>query len=257
MVDKSQYVLPKVWQQDDSLKGKWAAINRPVSGATHTKELPVGKKPIQLYSLNTPNGIKVNIMLEELLELGIDEASYDFHKISISDGKQFSSGFVDINPNSKIPALVDQSSENEVILFESGAILLYLAEKFNKLIPEAISDRAKCLSWLFWQVGSGPYLGGGFGHFYKYAPEKIKYCIDRFTMEAKRQLDLLDKQLDGNQYICGDQYTIADIAIFPWYGGVVLNKVYEAAEFLDVKSYKNLNRWAEQISQRPAVKRGL
>jgi len=252
-----QYEPPKVWQWEQSGEGKFANINRPVSGSTHDKELPIGKHPLQLYSLATPNGVKVTILLEELLAAGHSGAEYDAHLINILDGEQFSSGFVSINPNSKIPALVDHSVEPAQRVFESGAILLYLAEKFNAFIPQDLSQRTECLSWLFWQMGSGPYIGGGFGHFYKYAPVKIKYAIDRFTMEAKRQLDVLDKRLSDNTYLCGDDYSIADIAVWSWYGQIVLDTVYEAAEFLDAKSYKHLNRWANAIAERPAVKRGL
>ncbi|MER2492931.1 glutathione-dependent disulfide-bond oxidoreductase [Catenovulum sediminis] len=255
MSDKT-YTPPKVWQWEQGNGGQFANINRPVSGATHKKELPVGKHPIQLYSLATPNGIKATIMLEELLEAGVTDAEYDAHLIKILDGDQFSSGFVSINPNSKIPAMVDKSDGTEIPVFESGAILLYLAEKFNRFIPEDTLGRAKCLSWLFWQIGTGPLLGGGFGHFYNYAPEKYEYPINRFTMEVKRQLDVLDKQLADKQYICGTHYTIADIACYAWYGTLVEGKLYEAAEFLQVESYKNVVRWAKEICQRPAVIRG-
>lgn len=251
------YEPPKVWQWENESGGKFASINRPESGATHEKELPVGKHPIQLYSLATPNGVKVTILLEELLALGISGAEYDAYLIDIMEGDQFGSGFVGVNPNSKIPALVDRSANSETPIFESGAILLYLAEKFNAFIPTEPSKRAECLSWLFWQVGSGPYLGGGFGHFYAYAPEKFEYPINRFAMEVKRQLDVLDRHLEQNRYMCGDEYTIADMAIWPWYGALVLNKVYEAAEFLDVESYKHLNRWTNELAKRAPVKRGL
>ena len=250
------YTPPAVWTWDAESGGTWASINRPIAGPTHDKVLPVGKHPLQLYSLATPNGVKVTIMLEELLASGIGEAEYDAHLIKISDGDQFGSGFVDINPNSKIPALMDHSTGTPTRVFESGSILLYLAEKFGTFIPGDHAGRTECLSWLFWQMGSAPYLGGGFGHFYTYAPIKIEYCIDRFTMETKRQLDVLDRHLQHNQYLCGDQYTIADIAIWPWYGALVLNRVYEAAEFLDAASYQHLNRWANLIDERPAVKRG-
>ncbi len=253
----NQYIPPQVWQWKPNAEGKFANINRPVSGATHQKELPVGNHPLQLYSLATPNGVKVTILLEELLELGIKEAEYDAYAINILEGEQFGSGFVEINPNSKIPTLVDKSVEPVLPIFESGAILLYLAEKFNRFIPSDIHIRTNCMSWLFWQMGSAPFLGGGFGHFYKYAPIKIEYAIDRYTMEAKRQLDVLDKHLSDNQFMCGDEYTIADMAIWPWYGQVVLNRVYEAAEFLNVSEYPNLIGWANHIAQRPAVKRGL
>jgi len=256
MSNDNVYVPPKVWQWNTENGGNWANINRPVSGPTHDKTLRKGKHPFQLYSLATPNGVKVTIMFEELLALGIKEAEYDAYLINIGEGDQFGSEFVDINPNSKIPALIDSSSKQPTRLFESGSILLYLAEKFNVLIPNN-EKRAECMSWLFWQMGSAPYLGGGFGHFYAYAPEKIEYCIDRFSMEVKRQLDVLDKQLADNTFICGDDYSIADIAIWPWYGALVLNRLYDAGEFLDVASYKNLKRWAENIDQRPAVKRGV
>ena len=227
-----------------------------MAGATHTKELPVGKHPLQLHSLATPNGIKVTVMLEELLALGHTGAEYDAFLIDISKGDQFGSGFVEVNPNSKIPALIDNSAATPIHLFESGSSLLYLAEKFGALIPTEISKRQECINWLFWQMGSAPYLGGGFGHFYTYAPVKIKYGIDRFSMEVKRQLDVLDRHLSDKKYMCGDEYTIADIAIWPWYGAVVLNKVYDASEFLDTASYTHLNRWAQKIAKRDAVKRG-
>lgn len=256
MSNESSYIPPKVWQWDTSSGGNWAKINRPISGPTHEKSLTTGKHPFQLYSLATPNGVKVTVMLEELLAMGIKEAEYDAHLIDISNGDQFSSGFVEVNPNSKIPALLDVSN-GKTRLFESGSILLYLAEKFDVLLPKNIEAKAECMSWLFWQMGSAPYLGGGFGHFYAYAPDKIEYCINRFSMEVKRQLDVLDKHLENNQYICGDEYTIADIAIWPWYGALVLNRLYDAAEFLNVTSYKNLMRWAEEIDSRPAVKRGV
>ena len=257
MTKQTEYELPKVWKWDSESGGEWAKINRPISGATHEKELPVGENPLQLYSLATPNGVKVTVMLEELLALGIEEAEYDAYVIDISKGDQFGSGFVDINPNSKIPALIDKSdASNPIPVFESGAILLYLAEKFAALMPTDSSKRAELLSWLFWQMGSAPYVGGGFGHFYSYAPTKIEYCIDRFTMETKRQLDVLDKRLADNQFICGDEYTIADIAIWPWYGTLMFGTLYDAAEFLDASSYKHLNRWAKEIQNRPAVQRG-
>jgi|TARA_B110000211_G_scaffold213314_1_gene253703 GSH-dependent disulfide-bond oxidoreductase len=256
MSDKNSYIPPKIWQWNTNNEGNWANINRPTAGATHNKVLEKGKHPFQLYSLATPNGVKVTIMFEELLSLGIKEAEYDAFLIDISQGEQFGSGFVDINPNSKIPALLDQTHEDAIRLFESGSILFYLAEKFNAFMPSQ-EKRAECMSWLFWQMGSAPYLGGGFGHFYAYAPEKIEYCIDRFAMEVKRQLDVLDKHLDKNHYLCGEEYTIADIAIWPWYGALVLNRLYDAAEFLDVESYKNVMRWAKEIDQRPAVKRGV
>ena len=256
MNDQSDYTPPEVWKWETESGGNWASINRPVSGATHEKELPVGDHPLQLHSLATPNGVKVTVMLEELLAMGHSGAEYDAYLIKIGDGEQFSSGFVAINPNSKIPALVDQSTSPPTNVFESGAILLYLAEKFSALLPTDHAKRTECLTWLFWQMGSAPYLGGGFGHFYKYAPVKIEYCIDRFTMEVKRQLDVLDKQLEGRDFICGDEYTIADIAIWPWYGAVVLDTVYEAAEFLEAHTYTNVVRWAGNIAQRPAVQRG-
>lgn len=256
MSNTSDYTPPKVWQWDKESGGKFAKINRPVSGPTHAKDLPVGKHPLQLYSLATPNGVKITIMLEELLAKGITEAEYDAHLIDISEGDQFSSGFVQVNPNSKIPAMVDHSTNPPTRIFESGAILLYLAEKFDAFLPSKPEQRAELLSWLFWQVGSAPYLGGGFGHFYKYAPIKIEYCIDRFTMEVKRQLNVLDKRLANNAYICGDEYTIADMAIWPWYGSLVLNEVYEAAEFLQADTYKHVMRWAKEIAKRDAVKRG-
>ena len=256
MSEKSNYTPPKVWKWDSENGGEWAKINRPIAGATHEQALPVGKNPLQLHSLATPNGVKITLMLEELLELGIKEAEYDAYPISIPKGEQFSSGFVEINPNSKIPALVDNSLDKPLRIFESGSILLYLAEKFNAFIPTDPHLRTECLSWLFWQMGSAPYLGGGFGHFYAYAPEPIEYCIDRFTMETKRQLDVLDKQLEKHKYIAGDDYTIADIAVWPWYGALVLGRLYNSAEFLDVASYKNVVRWAKNIDERAAAKRG-
>lgn len=252
----NNYTPPKVWQQKAESGGTWASINRPVAGPTHDKNLPIGKHPLQLYSMGTPNGQKVTILLEELLAQGEAAAEYDAHLIKISDGDQFSSGFVEINPNSKIPALVDRSTPTPTRVFESGSILLYLAEKFGRFIPADHPARTECLSWLFWQMGSAPYLGGGFGHFYSYAPIKIEYCIDRFTMETKRQLDVLNRRLAANQFIAGDQYTIADIAIWPWYGAVVRNDAYDAAEFLNASAYPHVIRWAEEVSERPAVKRG-
>lgn len=255
MSKPSEYTPPVVWQWGHESGGEFASINRPVSGATHENDLPAGKHPFQLHSLATPNGVKVTIMLEELLEKGLTAAEYNAYPINIMAGQQFSSGFVDINPNSKIPALVDRSGEKPVRIFESGAILIHLAEKFNQFIPQGAA-RAECMSWLFWQMGSAPFLGGGFGHFYAYAPEKLEYPINRYTMEVKRQLDVLDKQLADKPYICGDDYSIADIAIWPWYGSLVLGELYDAAEFLDVKSYKNVMRWARLIADRPAVKRG-
>ncbi|WP_220720432.1 glutathione-dependent disulfide-bond oxidoreductase [Agarivorans litoreus] len=252
----SEFIPPKVWTMDSESGGQWASINRPDSGARHEKTLAVGANPLQLHSLATPNGQKVTIMLEELLALGIKEAEYDAYLINIGEGDQFSSGFVDINPNSKIPALSDHSGDTPIRVFESGAILLYLAEKFGHLLPKDLATRTETMNWLFWLQGSAPYLGGGFGHFYAYAPEKYEYPINRFTMEAKRQLDVLDKRLANNQYLGGSEYSIADIATWPWYGNVVLNTVYEAAEFLDAASYTNVMRWAKEIEQRPAVQRG-
>lgn len=252
MSNTSEYVPAKVWQAPEKSGGQFASINRPVSGPTHEKILPAGKHPFQLHSLATPNGVKVTIMLEELIEAGIDAAEYDAYPINIMEGDQFSSGFVDINPNSKIPALIDNSQDKPVRIFESGAILIHLAEKFDRFMPQG-PEKAECLSWLFWQMGSAPFLGGGFGHFYAYAPEKFEYPINRYTMEVKRQLDVLDKQLAENTYVCGDDYTIADMAIWPWYGVLVLGGLYSAAEFLDVASYKNVVRWAEAIAERPAV----
>lgn len=252
----NQYTPPKVWQWQAGNGGKFASINRPESGATHDKTLPQGTHPLQLYSLATPNGVKVTILLEELIEVGIQDAEYDAYLIDIMEGEQFSSGFVEINPNSKIPALLDTSASPATPVFESGAILLYLAEKFNCFIPQNANDRAKCLSWLFWQMGSGPALGGGFGHFYAYAPEPLEYPINRFTMEVKRQLDLLNKHLANNKYMCGDTYTIADMAIWPWYGVLVRGDLYDAAEFLAVDEYPHLKAWADRIFERPAVQRG-
>ena len=256
MDESSSYTPPKVWIWDSESGGRWASINRPIAGSTHNKPLPVGQHPIQLYSLGTPNGVKVTVMLEELLALGKAGAEYDAFLIDISEGEQFGSGFVAVNPNSKIPAMIDQSTRSPTRIFESGAMLLYLAEKFGALLPTDATDRAECLSWLFWQMGSAPYLGGGFGHFYAYAPTKIEYCIDRYTMEVKRQLDVLDRHLADNQYMCGDEYTLADIAIWPWYGALVLNVLYDAAEFLSAKSYTHVNRWARKIEKRDAVQRG-
>ncbi len=254
---EKEYTPAKVWKWDSENGGKFASINRPTAGATHDKELPVGKHPLQLYSMATPNGVKVTVMLEELLAAGYGGAEYDAWLIQIMEGDQFGSGFVDINPNSKIPALMDHSGDKPQRVFESGAILLYLAEKFGAFLPTDLAARTECLSWLFWQMGSAPYLGGGFGHFYAYAPVKIEYCIERFTMETKRQLDVLDRHLADNKFIVGAEYTIADIAIWPWYGALVLNRVYAAAEFLDAESYKNVMRWAKEIDARPAVKRGV
>ena len=256
MSDSTEYVPPKVWTWENQGGGKFTNINRPIAGATHEKELPVGKHPLQLYSLGTPNGVKVTVLLEELLALGHEGAEYDAFLINIGEGDQFSSGFVEVNPNSKIPALLDVSTDPHTRVFESGAIMVYLAEKFGELLPEEPSARAECMSWLFWQMGSAPYLGGGFGHFYAYAPEQFEYPINRFTMEVKRQLDVLDQNLSSRQYLCGDTYNISDIAVHSWYGSLVLRNVYEAAEFLDVASYKNVNRWAKEIVERPAYKRG-
>lgn len=252
----SEYQPPRVWQWDKASGGKFANINRPFSGATHEKELPQGKHDLQLYSLATPNGVKATILLEELLQAGFKEAEYDAYLIDIMEGEQFSSGFVELNPNSKIPVLLDKTNGQSIRVFESGAILLYLAERFGAFIPSQHHQRTECLSWLFWQMGSAPILGGGFGHFYAYAPEKYQYPIDRYTMEVKRQLDVLDKQLALNTYIAGDEYSIADMAIWPWYGALVLGNLYDAAQFLDVDSYKHLKRWAELINDRPAVQRG-
>lgn len=252
----NEYTPPKVWIMDNESGGQWASINRPDSGARHEQDLPVGSHPLQLYSMGTPNGQKVTIMLEELLALGVSEAEYDAYLINISDGEQFSSGFVGVNPNSKIPALVDRSGDAPINVFESGAILLYLADKFGYFLPKDIESRTEVMNWLFWLQGSAPYLGGGFGHFYAYAPEKFEYPINRFSMETKRQLDVLDKQLANNKFIAGDEYSIADMAIWPWYGNLVLGKIYDAAEFLDVASYTNLQRWANEISERSAVQRG-
>ena len=254
-MSESTYIPPKVWTWDKGNGGRFANINRPVSGATHEHVLPEGEHPLQLHSLATPNGVKVTVMLEELLELG-RPADYDAYLINIGEGQQFGSGFVDINPNSKIPALLDRSTTPGTRVFESGAILLYLAEKFDAFVPNDPSVRAECYSWLMWQMGSAPYLGGGFGHFYAYAPEKWQYPIDRFAMEVKRQLDVLDKTLAERTYLCGDDYTIADMANYAWYGALVLHNIYEAAEFLEVSSYQHVVRWATAIEARPAVARG-
>jgi GST-like protein len=256
MTSPSDYTPPKVWTWNKDNGGRFANINRPVAGPTHDKELPVGKHPLQLYSLATPNGVKVTVMLEELLALGHTGAEYDAWLIRIGEGDQFGSGFVGVNPNSKIPALMDRSGPVPIRVFESGAILVYLAEKFGAFLPVDPARRPECLSWLFWQMGSAPYLGGGFGHFYAYAPTKIEYAIDRFAMEVKRQLDVLDRQLAENEFIAGSDYTIADMAIWPWYGGLVKGWQYEAAEFLQVADYKHVARWADAIHARPAVKRG-
>ena len=256
MSENTTYTPPRVWTWDTESGGKFANINRPVAGATHDKELPVGAHPLQLYSLATPNGVKVTVMLEELLALGIHEAEYDAHLVNIGEGDQFSSGFVAINPNSKIPALLDTSTKPATRVFESGAILVYLAEKFGAFYPEGPAERAECLSWLFWQMGSTPFLGGGFGHFYAYAPEKFEYPINRYAMEVKRQLDVLDHNLASRPYLAGDHYTIADMATWPWYGILVTSGIYDAREFLDVTSYQHVVRWAEDIAGRPAVQRG-
>ena len=255
-MSENEYTPPKVWTWDKESGGRFANINRPISGATHEKDRPVGKHPHQLYSLATPNGVKATVMFEELLEKGYSDAEYDAWIINISEGHQFSSGFVEVNPNSKIPALMDHSQDPHVRVFESGSILLYLAEKFDAFLPKDLAGRAETMNWLFWQMGAGPYLGGGFGHFYAYAPMKIEYAIDRFAMETKRQLDLLDKQLAENEFIAGADYTIADMAIWPWYGALVRGVLYEAAEFLSVHEYENIVRWAEQIASRPAAQRG-
>ena len=256
MSNLTDYKPPKVWKWETENGGPFASTNRPIAGPTHEKNLPIGKHPLQLYSLGTPNGVKVTILLEELLALGLADAEYDAWIIRIGDGDQFGSGFVDVNPNSKIPALMDHSTDPPTRVFESGAILLYLAEKFSAFLPTNPADRAECLSWLMWQMGSAPYLGGGFGHLYHYAPVKIQYAIDRFTMETKRQLDVLERRLKENRYMCGEEYTIADIAIWPWYGGLLLNRQYDAAEFVDAESYKEALRWAKEIDTREPVKRG-
>jgi GSH-dependent disulfide-bond oxidoreductase len=256
MADSSEYVPPKVWIWNKPSGGRFANINRPISGPTHDKDLPVGRHPLQLYSLGTPNGVKVTVMLEELLALGHSGAEYDAWLINIGDGDQFGSGFVAANPNSKIPALVDRSGPTPIRVFESGAILLYLAEKFHEFLPTEAGARAECLSWLFWQMGSSPYLGGGFGHFYAYAPQKIEYAIDRYAMEVKRQLDVLDRRLADSEYIAGSRYTIADMAIFPWYGWLAKGWLYGGGEFLAVQDYKHVQRWIDVLLERPAVKRG-
>ena len=256
MSDLPEYTPPKVWTWNKANGGQFANINRPIAGSTHDKDLPVGRHPLQLYSLGTPNGVKATVMLEELLALGHSGAEYDAWLINIGEGDQFGSGFVAVNPNSKIPALLDRSGPTPIRVFESGAILVHLAEKFGAFLPTEVSARADCLSWLFWQMGSAPYLGGGFGHFYAYAPTKIEYAIDRFAMEVKRQLDVLDRRLAESEYLAGGEYTIADIAVWPWYGGLVKGWAYSAAEFLSVQDYKHVQRWADQIFARPAVKRG-
>jgi GST-like protein len=256
MATSTDYTPPAVWTWNKESGGRFASINRPIAGPTHDKELPIGRHPLQLYSLGTPNGVKVTILLEELLALGHGGAEYDAWLIKIGDGDQFGSGFVDINPNSKIPALMDRSGAHPVRVFESGSILTYLAEKFGAFLPTEPAARAECFSWLFWQMGSAPYLGGGFGHFYAYAPSKIEYAIDRFAMETKRQLDVLDRRLAESEYLAGSEYTIADIAVWPWYGGLVKGWLYGAAEFLQVEDYKNVQRWANTIGERAAVQRG-
>jgi GST-like protein len=256
MTDETTYIPPKVWSWNKENGGQFSNINRPVAGPTHEKELPVGRHPLQLYSLATPNGVKVTVMLEELLARGHAGAEYDAWLINIRDGDQFGSGFVGVNPNSKIPALMDRSGRTPIRVFESGAILIHLAEKFGAFLPKEPAPRAECLSWLMWQMGSAPYLGGGFGHFYAYAPTKIEYAIDRFAMEVKRQLDVLDRRLAAHEYLSGTQYTIADMAVWPWYGALAKGLVYEAGEFLQVADYKNVQRWTDAIAERPAVKRG-
>ena len=256
MTDSADYVPPKVWTWNKPSGGTFANINRPVAGPTHEKALPVGRHPLQLYSQGTPNGVKVTVMLEELLALGRRDAEYDAWLIKIGEGDQFSTGFVEVNPNSKIPALLDRSGPEPIRVFESGSILLYLAEKFGAFLPTGRADRAECISWLFWQMGSAPFLGGGFGHFYAYAPTKIEYAINRYAMEVKRQLDVLDRRLAVSEYVAGPTYTIADIAIFPWYGGLVKGWAYGAGEFLSVQDYRNVQRWADGLLERPAVRRG-
>jgi GST-like protein len=256
MKESTTYTPPKVWKWDQDEENRFSKINRPIAGQTHDKDLPVGEHPLQVYSLATPNGVKVTVMLEELLALGIDEAEYDAWLINIMEGDQFSSGFVGANPNSKIPALVDHSTAPPTRVFESGAIVMYLAEKHGKFLPTDQSARAECLSWVFWQMASAPVLGGGFGHFYAYAPERLEYPINRFTMEVKRQLDVLDRNLADREFICGDHYTIADITIHPWYGALAMGMLYESGEFLDVGSYKNVQRWTKALQERPAVRRG-
>jgi GSH-dependent disulfide-bond oxidoreductase len=256
MTDSTAYIPPKVWTWDKASGGQFANINRPIAGATHEAELPIGRHPLQLYSLGTPNGVKVTVMLEELLALGHSGAEYDAWLIRINEGQQFGSGFVSVNPNSKIPALMDRSGDTPIRVFESGAILQYLAEKFGAFLPTGGAARAECLSWLFWQMGSAPFLGGGFGHFYAYAPAKFEYPINRYAMEVKRQLDVLDRQLAEHRYVAGDEYTIADMAIWPWYGTMVKGQAYDAGEFLSVHEYTNVLRWTNEVAQRPAVQRG-
>ncbi len=257
MTKEEEYTPPDVWTWDKESGGKFASVNRPIAGPTHEAELPRGEHPLQLYSLATPNGQKVTILLEELVECGESEAEYDAYPIDILTGDQFSSGFVEVNPNSKIPALMDHSTSPPTRVFESGAILLYLAERFQRFLPAQPSQRPECLSWLFWQMGSAPYLGGGFGHFYAYAPTKMEYPINRFAMEAKRQLDVLDRRLADHPYVAGEDYTVADMAIWPWYGELVRGKLYDAAEFLSVSTYEHVRRWADKIAERPAVQRGV
>jgi GSH-dependent disulfide-bond oxidoreductase len=256
MSDASSYTPPKVWKWNTESEHRFSKTNRPIAGPTHEKDLPIGKHPLQLYSLGTPNGVKVTVMLEELLALGKTGAEYDAWLINIGDGSQFGSGFVAANPNSKIPALMDHSTQTPTRIFESGAMLLYLAEKFNAFLPSDASQRAECYSWLFWQMGSAPFLGGGFGHFYAYAPEKIEYAIDRYTMEVKRQLDVLDRHFADNQYCCGDEYTIADMSIWPWYGTLAKGKLYGSGEFIEAHTYENVLRWTDEIASREPVKRG-
>lgn len=256
MTTSNDYIPPRIWTWNKENGGRFANINRPIAGATHEKDLPVGKHPLQLYSLATPNGVKVTVMLEELLELGHAGAEYDAWLIRINEGDQFGSGFVAVNPNSKIPALMDRSGPEPIRVFESGAILMHLAEKFGEFLPTETAARAECLSWLFWQMGSAPFLGGGFGHFYAYAPFKIEYAIDRYAMEVKRQLDVLDRRLAESEYLAGDSYTIADIATWPWYGSLAMGLAYDAGEFLQVQDYKHVQRWTETIAARPAVIRG-
>lgn len=255
-MSETNYVPPRVWTWNKASGGRFANINRPIAGPTHEQELPIGRHPLQLYSLGTPNGVKVTVMLEELLALGHEGAQYDAWLIRIHTGQQFGSGFVEANPNSKIPALVDRSGPTPIQVFESGAILMHLAEKFGEFLPQSGAERAACLSWLFWQMGSAPYLGGGFGHFYAYAPVKIEYAIDRFAMEVKRQLDVLDRHLADNEFMAGSGYTIADMAIWPWYGALAKGLLYESGEFLQVQEYRHVQRWTDAIAQRPAVKRG-
>ena len=256
MTDPTPYTPPKIWTWNKANGGRFANINRPIAGPTHEQDLPRGKHPLQLYSLGTPNGVKVTVMLEELLALGHAGAEYDAWLVRIRDGHQFGSGFVEVNPNSKIPALMDRSGTEPVRVFESGAILMYLAEKFGAFLPTDMAQRAECLSWLFWQMGSAPYLGGGFGHFYAYAPFKIEYAIDRFAMEVKRQLDVLNQRLANHRFICGDIYTVADMAIWPWYGATAKGQMYEGGEFLSVHEYTHVLRWTDEVAQRPAVQRG-